>query len=105
MRFLPDTHDTAPWMVFSATPLRRYSTSGCQLGIGRAKLGGRCSLKVVIPSVARKRCGLGGAPPVPQVPRYARDDSLLSSPLHQVLVEGCGMGGAVRPPGPSLRSG
>src|ERR1043166_1595970 len=26
-------------MVFSATPWRRYSTSGCQLGMARAKLG------------------------------------------------------------------
>jgi hypothetical protein len=36
-------------MVFSATPLRRYSTSGCQFGIGRAKFGGRDSLNCVNP--------------------------------------------------------
>src|SRR5688572_17525052 len=33
-------------MVFSATPFRRYSTSGCQLGMARAKLIGRFSSKV-----------------------------------------------------------
>jgi hypothetical protein len=32
-------------MVFSATPLRRYSTSGCQFGIARAKLGAAVSSK------------------------------------------------------------
>src|SRR4051812_48393356 len=39
MRLWPETHDTAPCTVFSAMPLRRYSTSGCQFGMGRAKLG------------------------------------------------------------------
>src|SRR3954471_13988349 len=44
MTLRPETHDTAPWMVFSATPFRRYSTSGCQFGMARAKLTGRFSL-------------------------------------------------------------
>src|SRR5438309_1491431 len=77
-------------MVFSATPLRRYSTSGCQFGMGRAKFGGRDSLKVLIPTLSvakgRKRCGTGGAPSVLQVPRYARDDT--SSSQREQLAHG-----------------
>src|SRR5260370_11422913 len=45
MTFLPETQETARWMVFSATPFRLYSTSGCQFGMARAKLTGRLSLK------------------------------------------------------------
>src|SRR6266446_2240887 len=45
MTLRPETHETAPWMVFSATPFRRYSTSGCQFGMARAKFTGRFSLK------------------------------------------------------------
>src|SRR5437762_10462701 len=35
-------------MVFSATPLRRYSTSGCQFGIARAKLTARDSSNISV---------------------------------------------------------
>ena len=45
MTLRPETQETAPWIVFSATPLRRYSTSGCQFGMARAKFTGKFSLK------------------------------------------------------------
>src|SRR3954454_8614504 len=45
MTLRPETHETAPCTVFSATPLRRYSTSGCQFGMARAKLGAADSSK------------------------------------------------------------
>src|SRR3954453_15331924 len=57
----PETHETAPWMVFSATPLRRYSTSGCQLGMARAKFTGRFSLN-----------GTGGC--YPQITQMCADE-------------------------------
>src|ERR1700759_577171 len=50
MRLRPETQETAPCTVFSAIPLRRYSTSGCQFGMARAKLTGTCSSNVLIAS-------------------------------------------------------
>src|SRR5437868_11099736 len=61
MTLRPETQETAPWMVFSATPFRRYSTSGCQFGMARAKFTGRFSLK-----------GTGGC--YPQITQMCADE-------------------------------